>query len=135
MDSDLSQDDGVNGCIKGNGRYVPPVHRQAKIVSDRIRNTVALVCSKDLRDWEVRCIVLYEPDPVRYGFQYLSWRFEGEDIIAVSRTSYPDATSETATFGCDQAHDANYITFHRFTGFRSLRIKDSVIDPAVLGPV
>lgn len=122
--------DGQDGQYWSLANYVPPLHRQAKIASERIRNTMALVCSRDLRNWEFRCIVLHEPDPLRYGFQYISWCFEGEDIIAVSRTSHPDPTSENATFGCDQAHDANYVTFHRFTGFRGLSMQDSVFNPA-----
>ncbi len=115
--------------------FVPPIHRDAKSISDRIRNTVALVRSTDLRTWEIRTVVLYEPDPFRFGFQYLSWQFDGDDMVAVSRTSYPDETSADVGFGIDQAHDANYITFHRFENFRELTLENSVVNPRDLGMI
>jgi hypothetical protein len=83
--------------------------------SGNTRNTVALLSSPDLRNWAVRSIVLHHHDRVRHGFQYLDWQFDGNDLIAVSRTAYDDAGG-----GADSSHDANYLTFHRITGFRSL---------------
>ncbi|MBN1126695.1 MAG: hypothetical protein JXA82_16950, partial [Sedimentisphaerales bacterium] len=50
-----------------------------------IRNTLALIRSKDLKTWEIRCILLFHPDPEKHGFQYPDWLFEGEDIIAAIR--------------------------------------------------
>ena len=35
-----------------------------------IRNTLALVHSDDLRQWETRCVLLYHQDPSKHGFQY-----------------------------------------------------------------
>jgi hypothetical protein len=35
--------------------------------------------------------------------------------------------------GAHNAHDANYLTFHRFDDFRDLDRSDSVVDPATLG--
>ena len=78
-----------------------------------IRNTQALVCSPDLRKWEVRSIVLHHPDTAKHAFQYVDWLFEGEDLIAVSRTAYDDGVG-----GAHRQHDANYITFHRIPRFR-----------------
>lgn len=97
---------------------VLPVHRSTN--PGRVRNAVALMCSTDLRDWTMRCIVLYHPDPVLHGFQYLDWLFEGDDLIVVSRTAYvtgPDAPP--------RQHDANYLTFHRLEHFRRLTMADS----------
>ena len=79
----------------------------------RIRNTLALVSSKDLHEWTIERIVLHHPDIKNHAFQYVDWQFEGEDIIAVSRTAYDDGLGGAANY-----HDANYITFHRISNFR-----------------
>lgn len=86
----------------------------------RVRNAVALMRSADLRHWEMRSIVLYHPDVSRHGFQYLDWLFEGDDIIAVSRTAYG-----TGALAAPRQHDANYLTFHRFENFRTLTQKEA----------
>jgi hypothetical protein len=86
----------------------------------RVRNAVGLMRSPDLRQWEIRCIVLYHPDVDRHGFQYLDWLFEGNDIIAASRTAYGQGTD-----AAPRQHDANYLTFHRLTNFRTLTMGDS----------
>jgi len=85
-----------------------------------IRNTLALTCSEDLRHWTVRCIVLYHPDTRKHGFQYVDWLFEGDDLIAACRMAYDDGQG-----GAHNNHDANYLTFHRITGFRSKSMADS----------
>ena len=64
--------------------YIPEQHRN--IDPAKARNTVALIRSKDLEHWEVKCVVLYHPDSERHGFQYLDWQFEGKDLIAACRT-------------------------------------------------
>lgn len=81
-----------------------------------VRNTMVLVKSTDLRTWEIRATLLKHPDTRAHGFQYPDWQFDGEDIIAAVRTAYDDGQG-----GAHNAHDANYLTFHRFTGFRSMR--------------
>ena len=73
------------------------------------RSQVALASSADLRDWRVDAVVLEHPEPRHHGWQYLDWQFDGEDLIAVSRTAWE---------GSKAAHDANYFTFHRVAGFR-----------------
>lgn len=86
-----------------------------------VRNTLALLHSDNLRQWEVRCILLHHPDVVRHGFQYVDWQFEGDDLIAACRTAYDDDAG-----GAKRAHDANYLTFHRWPKFRALTLPDSV---------
>jgi hypothetical protein len=86
-----------------------------------IRNTLALTSSPDLTNWTVRCIVLYHPEVKKHGFQYADWLFDGDDIIAVCRTAFDDEEG-----GAHNNHDANFLTFHRFTGFRKLTMADSV---------
>lgn len=87
----------------------------------RIRNTLALTASPDLRQWSVRCILLYHPDTANHGFQYVDWRFDGPDLIAACRTAFDDEEG-----GAHNNHDANFLTFHRFQNFRQLTPADSV---------
>jgi hypothetical protein len=87
------------------------------------RNVVMLVSSKDLRHWQEHYIALRwrEGLPVskrdKVAFQYLDWQFDGDDIVAVSRTSWGGATY----------HNANMLTFHRIKGFRTLTMADSAL--------
>ncbi|MBN1442788.1 MAG: exo-alpha-sialidase [Planctomycetes bacterium] len=106
--------------------YIPPKHQGPR--PGGVRNTLALTRSKDLLRWEVRCIVLYHPDVARHGFQYVDWQFEGDDIIAASRTAYDDGLG-----GARNHHDANLLTFHRIEGFRELTLARSVVAPQSLG--
>lgn len=82
---------------------------------DRVRNTLALCSSSDLRTWQVVSVVIQHPDIYYHGYQYVDWQFDGNDIIAVSRTSHDDGMG-----GAESYHDSNYMTFHRIAGFRSL---------------
>jgi hypothetical protein len=105
---------------------VAPKHRGPRAGS--VRNTLALMRSPDLRVWEVRCILLHHPDVAKHGFQYPDWQYDGEDLIAAVRTGYDDGLG-----GAHNAHDANYLTFHRVEGFRRLLMADSVVEPKRLG--
>ena len=102
--------------------HVPPQHAGRN--TERARNTLALTSSSDLRQWTVRSIVLYHPDPEKHAFQYADWQFDGDDLILVSRTAFDDAEGGAAV-----QHDANFLTFHRVKNFRSLTMADS---PATL---
>ncbi len=93
---------------------VPSHHHGLKNAAN-IRNTLALVSSNNLINWQVHSIVLYHPDIDKHAFQYVDWLFEGDDIIAVSRTAYDDGMG-----GARNAHDANYLSFHRIVNFRAL---------------
>ncbi len=107
---------------------VVPCHAgEAKAASTR--NTLALMRSEDLRNWEIRCILVYNPLVRNHGFQYPDWLFEGDAIIAAVRTAYDDGVG-----GAHNAHDANFLTFHRFAGFRNLTMADSVVDPKMMEP-
>jgi hypothetical protein len=118
------------GAKKFTIRYDPQTKRYwslASIVLDRyradnpgsIRNTLALTSSPDLLNWEVRAILLRHPDVAKHGFQYVDWLFDGEDIIAACRTAFDDGQG-----GAHNAHDANFLTFHRFENFRRLNMAD-----------
>ncbi|MCC6681947.1 MAG: exo-alpha-sialidase [Phycisphaeraceae bacterium] len=77
-----------------------------------IRNKLALLESNDLRNWNVDRIIIKDLSDVFYiGFQYVDWQFDGDDIIALCRTAYPDGLGGALNY-----HDANFITFHRLEG-------------------
>ncbi|MCA1810213.1 MAG: glycoside hydrolase, partial [Lentisphaerae bacterium] len=78
---------------------------------ERMRNTLALTSSADLRNWTIEAVALYHPDVRNVGFQYADWQFESDDIIAVVRTAFAGATN---------CHNATYLTFHRILNFRRM---------------
>ena len=65
---------------------------------------------------QIKGIVLHHDDVVKHGFQYMDFQFDGNDIIAVSRTAYDDANG-----GANNQHNANYLTFHRIHDFRHFK--------------
>lgn len=77
------------------------------------RNTLALMSSSDLLNWQVHEVILQHPDVINHGFQYVDWLVEGDDLIIASRTAYDDG-KEVA----NNNHDANFLTFHRIKDFR-----------------
>ena len=108
---------------KGGGYWalanvIPPevaVAAPPKTVPGAIRNTLALVHSSNLRQWETRCLLLRHPDIAKHGFQYPDWHFDGNDLVAVVRTAWDDDQG-----GAHNNHDANFLTFHRWKNFRTL---------------
>ncbi|MDX2269991.1 MAG: sialidase family protein [Bryobacter sp.] len=82
-----------------------------------LRNRLVLMSSPDLATWTIVKTVLEHPDPANHAFQYVDWRFAGKDIIVASRTAFDDAAG-----GAHRAHDANYLTFHRTSNFRQLKM-------------
>lgn len=88
------------------------------------RNTLALLHSANLTDWEIRSVLLYHPDTVNHGFQYVDWQFEGDAIIAACRTAWDDDQG-----GARNNHDANFLTFHRWENFRKITRKDDIPMP------
>jgi len=107
------------GGVKFTIRFDPVTSRYWSLVSKQtnpaaFRNHLVLTSSTDLRNWRVEATILYHPDTEKHAWQYLDWQFEGEDMIAVSRTAYDDGLG-----GAKDAHDANYLTFHRIGDFRS----------------
>jgi hypothetical protein len=106
--------------------WIPPAHEGPR--AGTVRNTLALVSSPDLRSWTVQTVVLYHPDVKRHGFQYVDWLIEGEDMVVASRTAFDDEEG-----GAHNAHDANFLTFHRVKNFRRLGWEDSVASRETLG--
>jgi len=75
-----------------------------------------LTSSADLRNWQVETVVLRHVDSRGHAWQYVDWLFDGDDMIAASRTAWD---------GAHRAHDANYLTFHRIADFRHRTLADS----------
>ncbi len=93
--------------------YVPEKDQVGQ--PEKVRNTLALIASKDLHTWEIRATLLHHDDVKKHSFQYADWQFEGDDLIAVVRTAADDNEGGAHSF-----HDNNYLTFHRFPNFRDL---------------
>jgi hypothetical protein len=98
--------------------WVPKRHAGFNV--ERTRNTLAMIASADLHRWTIRTVVLHHPDVKFHAFQYVDFQFDGNDMIALSRTAYDDGLG-----GAHSQHDSNLITFHRFQNFRDLTPKDS----------
>ena len=77
------------------------------------RNVLVLSSSSDLKNWKIEKTLLQHHDEEKHAWQYVDWLFDGDDIIAVSRTAYDDGLG-----GAYNHHDANYLTFHRIKNFR-----------------
>lgn len=90
-----------------------PEYPQSAAKPASVRNTLVLMSSKDLGHWKTHRTLLSHPDPIYHAFQYVDWQFDGNDIAAVSRTAFDDDSG-----GPPRGHDANFLTFHRFVGFR-----------------
>ena len=91
------------------------------------RNTLALVSSSDLKNCDTRYVALsfmkgehLTKENNKFGFQYVDWLFEGNDIVFVSRTAWSWSTP--------RSHDANYLTFHRIKDFRRKQLTDKLLN-------
>ena len=110
--------DFIGGGTKFTIRYDGVSKRYWSLVNkqkdpETFRNILVLSSSQNLRDWRLESIILRHEDSENHAFQYVDWLFEGDDIIAASRTAW---------HGSNRAHDANYMTFHRIRNFRQLRL-------------
>lgn len=78
------------------------------------RNRLVLISSPDLREWTIRCDVIYDPDPFFHGFQYADWVVDGDDLAVVVRAAYPEYRGLPV-----RQHDANKFIFVKVKGFRN----------------
>jgi hypothetical protein len=97
--------------------HVPKEFRVGDLKPARVRNTLWLCSSDDLKTWTIADRpTLHHPDPKNHGFQYVDWLFDGDDLIALVRTAHDEPNGVA-----HNAHDANYLTFHRVKAFRKER--------------
>ncbi|NGM61485.1 exo-alpha-sialidase [Sphingobacterium sp. SGG-5] len=104
--------DAVTGKYWSLTNYILPDYVGGDV--GRTRNSQVLISSTDAVNWSINALVLFVDDTAFHGFQYLDWQFDGADIVAVSRTSYDDGMG-----GAANQHDSNFLTFHRFSNFRT----------------
>ena len=95
------------------------------------RNVIVLASSTDLREWTERYRLLrfqegsgVVKEGSCVGFQYPDWQFDGDDLVAVTRTCWDGLNY----------HDANFVLFHRLKNFRTLTLADSPPDLAASLP-
>ena len=78
------------------------------------RNVLSLARSENLMEWRIRKVLLSHPDRMTNAFQYADWVFDGDDLVAAIRTACEFDGAKARS-----PHDANLLTFHRFTNFRA----------------
>ena len=102
---------------------ITPYNKDITNLPSSHRDIVALVQSRDLENWDVERIVVQDlSDQENIGFQYWDWQYDGLDMVAASRTAYPDGLGGAIRF-----HDANFITFHRVEDFRTARPTQALV--------
>lgn len=94
-----------------SGKYKTGVH------ASLLRNRVVLMYSNDLKTWNVKDTLISTDNPFFYGFQYIDWQFDRNDIIAVTRTAFEEERGLPM-----RQHDANFLTFYRFANFRTNKL-------------
>ncbi|RLD11476.1 MAG: exo-alpha-sialidase [Chlamydiae bacterium] len=91
---------------KKSKRYWAIVNKQTN--PSAYRNNLILISSENLRKWKVESQLFFHPDKKKHGWQYVDWLFDNDNIVFVSRTAFNDEYGDA-----HNAHDANYLTFHR----------------------
>lgn len=107
--------DDIAKCYWTLSNIIPtdPKEKYARKNPSLIRNTLALMSSTNLRDWQIKKVVLQYDDELNHAFQYADWLIEGNDLVFLARTAwYEDDSVE------DRSRQSNYLTFHRLKDFR-----------------
>lgn len=101
------------------GKYYTIFNRIFDPALIHARTVLSLGVSDDLQSWTVLTDLLdySAEDPRAVGFQYVSFLFDGDDILYLCRT----AVNHARNF-----HDTNYSTFHRIPNFRSISPKKHI---------
>jgi len=95
-----------------------PLDSGSGIEPDMVRNTAAVLTSRDLLNWKVEKIFLYSADLSHEGFGYLNFDFDGTNIVAAARTAWIIPGETPPNDG--RAHDSNLLTIHRIDDFRNI---------------
>lgn len=95
------------------GKYYTIFNRIFDPEQVHARTVLSLGVSDDLLSWTILADVLdaSAEEPRAVGFQYVSFIFDGDDILFLCRTAINHARN---------FHDTNYSTFHRIPDFRSI---------------
>ena len=111
--------DAVSGKFFVLSNPVLPAHEGSSIDAAKMRNTAAVLTSRDLLNWNVEKIFLYSSNERQEGFGYLNFDFDQNDIVVAARSSMV-IPGEPAPKPERGGHDTNLLTFHRVPGFRDL---------------
>ncbi len=105
------------------GRYWTISNGNTNPINPQQRNSLSIYSSDDVFHWTHHEVLLEGRSDYhrvgndsKVGFQYIDFRFDGDDIIFQSRTAY---------HGANNYHDANYMTFYRIRDFRERYAQDS----------
>lgn len=106
---------------KVSGYYISLINTKTTDHRPYQRNVLALAVSKDMEDWEVVTNLLTDRSVTEAyismamrGFQYVSFCFDGEDLLFAVREAGENA---------DNYHDNDLLTFYRLADFRALFTK------------
>jgi hypothetical protein len=100
------------------------VPQPAEGSTERRRNVVEMMSSKDLLSWETRSTLLHDPPSGEIGFYSADWSIDGDDLVAVIVSEIPKSASDPE----DAAPQA--LLFLRIPGFRDRKPDD----PPLWGP-
>lgn len=103
----VSEADDKYKNVTHNGIYANGVH------CGLLRNKLTLISSTDLYHWNTEGVLIESDNPFFDGFQYVDWRFDGNDIVAVIRLAMEESRGLPA-----RQHDANFLVFKRIQNFR-----------------
>ncbi len=110
--------DPLSGRFYALTQPILPIHSGSSIATDMIRNSAAILSSKNLYNWRIESFFLYSSRIDTDGFCYMNFDIDGDDMVLVSRTAWPvSGTSDNPRRG----HDSNLLTFHRLENFRTIR--------------
>jgi hypothetical protein len=80
-----------------------------------IRNSAAVLTSRDLFNWKVEKIIIHSADAARDGFCYLNFALDDTNMVVAARTAFPVGSDDPT-----RGHDSNLLTIHKLNGFRHL---------------
>jgi len=88
------------------GKYYTIISRILNEKESGSRNLLSLMVSEDLKEWKLDrdLIDMRDRDRGKYGFQYVDFMIEGDEILYLCRTAMNEAHNY---------HDSNYSTFGR----------------------
>jgi hypothetical protein len=99
---------------------LPADENNSKWTWQLIRNTAAILSSRDLYHWDVEKLFLHSRNIDYEGFQYFNFDYDGDDMIVVSRTAFDISEEPGASNKPPRGHDSNMITYHTIENFREL---------------
>ena len=108
---------------ESTGYYFSLVNNNTAAYQPMQRNILSLSCSKDLIHWEILDTILidremlnFDVSMAKHGFQYVTWCFDGEDIIFTVREQSGEVNFDMNEY----YHNCYEITFYRLSNYKSL---------------